>query len=84
MISPRFAIDGPSLVDDWSAIIRSPDQLRCRLRVSTIPETDRFRPGWIVWNYLQWHTLDAPESLVGPNVWNVGRVLVVRPRDDAA
>ncbi len=75
MISPRFAIDGPSLVDDWSAIIRSPDQLAALARFDN-PETDRFRPGWIVWNYLQWHTLDAPESLVGPNVWNVGRVLV--------
>jgi hypothetical protein len=24
------------------------------------PNDIRFRPGWIAWNYLQWHTLDAP------------------------
>lgn len=37
---------------------------------------ERFRPGWIAWNYLQWHTFDAPRGLVGPNVWNVLRLLV--------
>jgi hypothetical protein len=75
MISPRFAIDGPSLVDDWSAISRSPDQLAALGRFEN-PEQGRFRPSWIVWNYLQWHTFDAPRGLVGPNVWNVARLLV--------
>ena len=75
IVSPRFAIDGPSLVDDWSAISRSPDQLEALVRLEN-PEQERFRPSWIVWNYLQWHTLDAPQGLVGPNVWNIGRLLV--------
>ena len=75
IVSPRFAIDGPSLVDDWSAISRSPDQLAAVLRFEN-PEAERFRPSWIAWNYVQWHTFDAPQGLVGPNAWNVLRVLV--------
>lgn len=75
MISPRFAIDGPSLVDDWSAISRSPDQIAALARLDN-PEPERFRPSWIAWNYVQWHTLDAPRGMVGPNVWNVLRLLV--------
>ena len=75
IVSPRFAIDGPSLVDDWSAISRSPDQLSAVLRFEN-PEPERFRPSWIAWNYVQWHTFDAPQGLAGPNAWNLLRVLV--------
>ena len=75
IVSPRFAIDGPSLVDDWSAISRSPDQLAALARFEN-PEPERFRPSWIAWNYVQWQTLDAPRGLVGPNIWNVLRLLV--------
>jgi hypothetical protein len=75
IVSPRFAIDGPSLVDDWSAISRSPDQLAAVLRFEN-PESERFRPSWIAWNYVQWHTFDAPQGLAGPNAWNLLRVLV--------
>ncbi|MGH3110961.1 MAG: hypothetical protein ACRDQT_08605 [Gaiellaceae bacterium] len=74
--SPRFDIETPSLVDDWAAITRADDQLRDILGGSN-PEEQRFRPGWILWNYLQWHTLDAPYGIVGPNVWNVARILVL-------
>jgi hypothetical protein len=76
MISPRFELDVPSVVDDWAAYSASPDQLRDVLRL-TNPETERFRPGVILWGYLQWHTFGAPESLVGPNAWNVLRVLIL-------
>jgi hypothetical protein len=76
VVSPRFAIDGPSLVDDWSAISRSGDQLKEFARLRN-PEEQRFRPGWIAWNYAQWHTFDAPGGLVGPNVWGVVRLLVL-------
>ena len=75
IVSPRFAIDGPSLVDDWSAISRSPDQLEALARFEN-PEPERFRPSWIAWNYVQWHTFDGPTGLVGPNAWNVARILV--------
>jgi hypothetical protein len=77
IISPRFAIDSPSLVDDWSAISKSRAQLSEIVRLQN-PEEQRFRPGWIAWNYLQWHTLDAPQGLIGPNLWNVTlRILVL-------
>ena len=33
LISPRFAIDSPSLVDDWSAIAKAPDQVRELIRL---------------------------------------------------
>ncbi len=76
MISPRFEIDVASVVDDWAAYFGSPNQLADVLRL-TNPETERFRPGVILWGYLQWHTLGAPESLVGPNAWNVLRVVIL-------
>lgn len=76
LISPRFAIDAPSLVDDWSAVTRSPDQVAELVRL-TNPEERRFRPSWIVWSYVQWHTFDAPGGLTGPNVWNALRVFVL-------
>jgi hypothetical protein len=75
-LSPRFAIDSPSLVDDWSAIADSGGQLAEVVRLAN-PEEQRFRPGWILWNYVQWHTLDAPDGLVGPNLWNILRALVL-------
>lgn len=75
IVSPRFAIDGPSLVDDWSAISRSSDQLAALARFEN-PEPERFRPSWIAWNYVQWNTFDAPHGLVGPNAWNLVRLLV--------
>jgi hypothetical protein len=76
LVSPRFDIDTPSVVDDWAAISKTPDQLRDVVRLVN-PEEQRFRPGWIAWNGLQWHTLDAPGGMVGPNVWNVLRAVVL-------
>lgn len=76
LVTPRFDLETPSLVDDWAAIARSPDQLDDVARLSN-PEEQRFRPGWIVWNYVQWHTLDAPAGLIGPNLWNLLRIVVL-------
>jgi hypothetical protein len=73
--SPRFTLDVPSLEDDWAAISESSKQVT-ELASLTNPEIERFRPGWIVWNYVQWHTFDAPRGLVGPNGWNIARLLV--------
>ena len=81
IVSPRFAIGGLSLVDDWSGYQRSPEALRQLLRLSYDPaavgDPNRYRPGSVaVWNGLVWHTLGAPGSLVGPNVWNTLRILL--------
>lgn len=81
IVSPRFTIGGLSLVDDWSGYERSPHALRELLRLSYDPasvgDPNRYRPGSVgVWNSLVWHTLGAPASLVGPNVWNTLRILL--------
>jgi hypothetical protein len=75
IVSPRFHLR-PSLVDDWSAIARSPGQVHDMLRVA-YHESGRFRPGFAVWNYLQWHTFDAPGGIVGPNVWVIARIVLL-------
>ena len=81
IVSPRFTIGGLSLVDDWSAYSKSPHALERLLRVSYDPaavgDPHRYRPASIaVWNGLVWHTLGAPGSLVGPNLWNTVRILL--------
>jgi hypothetical protein len=76
ILSARFDLDTPSVIDDWHAIAASPDEAAVALHLGN-PEPQRYRPGWILWNYVQWHTLDGPHGLVGPNVWNVGRALVL-------
>jgi len=74
LISPRFAIGGPSLIDDWTDQARSPHQVSSVTRLFSV-YVYRFRPGWIAWNYLQWHTFGAPAQMLGPNVWGVVRLL---------
>ncbi|CAN5275972.1 hypothetical protein BH09ACT13_BH09ACT13_13050 [soil metagenome] len=69
VISPRFTLQAPSLVDDWWAISPPAEELHPILGVQ-----GRFRPGWDLWFAVQWSTLDAPRGLVGPNVWNVARI----------
>ena len=76
LISPRFEIDLPSLVDDWASLSRSSDQVAALLRLEN-PEEQRFVPALFVWNYLQWHTFDAPAGLVGPNAWGILRTLIL-------
>jgi hypothetical protein len=76
LVSPRFSIDTPSVVDDWAAISRSPHQVAELVRLHN-PEQQRFRPSWILWNEVQWHTFDAPSGLIGPNAWNLARMVVL-------
>jgi hypothetical protein len=75
---PRLHHEFPSMVDDWSAIEKSPEQLRGVLRLG-LPEGTRYRPGFVMWNALQWHTLGAPTEFLGPLLWGVARwaILVV-------
>jgi hypothetical protein len=81
VVSPRFAIGRPSLVDDWWAFSRSPHAFGRLVHFAYDPaavgDPHRYRPGSVaVWNELVWHTLGAPASLVGPNVWNAARILL--------
>jgi hypothetical protein len=74
-IEPRLHYRFPSMVDDWHAIATAPEELRTVLRLGN-PEDIRYRPGFIAWNALQWHTLGAPSSLTGPQLWGVARLIV--------
>ena len=73
---PRLHNQFPSLIDDWSAIASAPAQLHEIVRLKN-PEGLRYRPGFVVWNSLQWHTLGAPTRLVGPQMWGLARLLVL-------
>lgn len=75
-IEPRFHHLFPSMIDDWSGIEKAPEQLRAILRLEN-PEEQRYRPGFVAWSALQWHTLGAPRELVGPQVWGALRALVL-------
>ena len=75
---PRLHHTFPSMVDDWSAIQKAPEQLHTVLRLGS-PEDGRYRPGFVIWNALQWHTIGAPTDFFGPQLWGVARwaVLVI-------
>ena len=75
---PRLHHTFPSLVDDWSAIQKAPEQLHTALRLGS-PEDGRYRPGFVIWNALQWHTIGAPTDFLGPQLWGAARwaVLVI-------
>jgi hypothetical protein len=77
-IEPRLHHRFPSMVDDWNAILSSPEQLHEVLRLGN-PEEQRYRPGFVMWNALQWHTFGAPTGFLGPQLWGILRwaVLVV-------
>ena len=61
------------MIDDWLALSLSSDDVRTALTFG-MPEDLRYRPAWIIWNYLQWHTLGAPEALGRPLIWELLRV----------
>jgi hypothetical protein len=75
-LSARLGHTFPSMVDDWAAISRSPDQIGDALTLRN-PEDQRYRPTWIAWNYVQWHTLGAPEDQRPPLAWDLLRVLTL-------
>ena len=62
---PRLHQTFPSLVDDWVLIRDTPEQLPKYLRLE-VPEGQRYRPGFLAWGALQWHTLGAPKGTLGP------------------
>lgn len=75
-LAPRLDSTFPSMVDDWYAISRSPEQLRDALTLR-MTEEQRYRPGWVAWNALQWHTLGGPEDFGPARAWGVVRALVL-------
>lgn len=75
LVSPRFSVGGPSLIDDWFAIRVTPTRVGSLGRLLS-PQDGHFFPGASAWGYLQWHTLGAPGNMLGPNAWDVGHVSV--------
>ena len=75
VISPRFGLDRPSLIDDWAALDQIPQYISEVVRLRN-PEETRSRLSWLAYSYVQWHTFDAP-GLVGPNAWNLGRLALL-------
>ena len=63
IISPRFSISGPSLIDDWDALLSAPATMHQIVRLH-YPAGQRFFPTWILWNWLQWRVPGAPEHMV--------------------
>lgn len=82
LISPRFEIGGPSLIDDWASMQRAPAAFKAVAQLRYIggspPGVDnpaRYRPGFTaIWNSLEWHTFGAPTTLTAPNAWNILRL----------
>lgn len=75
-LAPRLDSTFPSMLDDWYAIDRTPDQLSDALTLR-MTEDQRYRPGWVAWNALQWHTLGGPEDFRPARAWGVARALVL-------
>jgi hypothetical protein len=76
IIAERFSLSRPSLIDDWWNITVSPEQ-SLDFPQLVAPDEPRFRPAYTLWNYIQWHILGAPESLIWPNIANIGRILLL-------
>lgn len=79
IVSPRFSIHFPSMIDDWSMIETGPTALHHLVRFdygpTAVRDPARYRPAFTaVWSSLEWHTLGAPVHLVGTNIWNLLRV----------
>jgi hypothetical protein len=73
---PRLHQTFPSLVDDWVLIRDAPEQLPKYLKLE-IPEGQRYRPGFLAWGALQWHTLGAPRGTLGPRFWGLLRAALL-------
>lgn len=76
IISPRFSITGPSLIDDWKALVSTPADMHA-FRFSYHIAEARFRPAWIVWNWVQWRVPGAPGKMLGPNLLGVARLALL-------
>jgi hypothetical protein len=76
VISPRFSITGPSLIDDWDALVSAPARLHALVHFDYQVQT-RFYPTWILWNWVQWRVPGAPGNLLAPNLLGVARLALL-------
>jgi hypothetical protein len=75
VLSRRFGIELPSLIDDWvfaTAPAPGPGDMLDYFFQSTFA---RFRPTYQIWSEVQWHAFGAPQEMLVPNLFAVVRVL---------
>jgi hypothetical protein len=77
LLSPRFGIPSPSAIDDWNGASHGASSLADLLRPFVESPVQRFRPGFGLFDYLEWHTLGAPGDMTGPNLWNTLRIALM-------
>jgi hypothetical protein len=77
LLSPRFGIPSPSAIDDWNGASHGASSLVDLLRPFVESPVQRFRPGFGLFDYLEWHTLGAPGDMTGPNLWNTLRIALL-------
>lgn len=77
LLSPRFGIPSPSAIDDWNGASHGTSSLVDLLRPFFESPEQRFRPGFGLFDYLQWHTLGAPGDMTGPDLWNTLRIALM-------
>jgi hypothetical protein len=76
VLSSRFSVSTPSMVDDWYYASQPAKSLGGLLDPFVHAIGARFRPGYELWSQLEWHSLGAPAHLTGPNLWGAARVLL--------
>ena len=74
LLSPRFGIPSPSAIDDWNGASHGVSSLGDLVAPFLESPVQRFRPGFGLFDYLEWHTLGAPGDMTGPNLWNTLRI----------
>jgi hypothetical protein len=76
VLTPRFGIEMPSLIDDWLFATAPPPTAGDMLGFFFEPTIGRFRPTYEMWQLVQWHAFGAPQDVLVPNLFGVVRVLV--------
>lgn len=74
VLSTRFDVSSPSLIDDWLFAGTNGRSFGGLLDLFADPIGARFRPGWELWNELSWHTVGAQGDPTAPTIWGAVRV----------
>jgi len=62
------------MIDDWNGASRGASSLVDLLAPFVERPVLRFRPGFDLFDHIEWHTLGAPHDMTGPNLWNAVRL----------
>jgi len=73
ILSSRFGIDTPSLIDDWLFATAPAPSFGDQVQFFFEPTLGRFRPTYEIFSLAQWHTFGAPQDMLVPNIFAVVR-----------